>query len=267
MGLMFDSIVKSRTLPTVVGPLFPCGANLAIGNALAAAAAHILVGAAEKDRLRSDTYQRLNIGTMAYSAISIWGFMMAWPFSGPAGAFCHVYSLLVCLNGWRTGVAGIRKTKTFTGEIVSGTISAAKRLVDLKEGGLVSTGYALATGFLGIMALHEAAILLLKPINSSVLSRKYIGLGRLVLGTSMSFILKHASDQGRLGRTTFIQLNGAMALSAMSFAGSMIAPMFICQANVASRVLKLAGLFAVSGFFFGSVGMKNYIEKKKIIDV
>mmetsp|Transcript_41422 Transcript_41422/g.81171 ORF Transcript_41422/g.81171 Transcript_41422/m.81171 type:complete len:370 (-) Transcript_41422:410-1519(-) len=263
-GLAFDALVKSRTLPAVVGPLLPAGANIAVGNALAAAVASILVSAAAKNRLGSDTYRRLNLAVVVYSAVSFMGYLAAWPFTGPAGAFCHVYGALVHMNGWTTGIAKEGGKTTLMAEFLRGTADTARGLVRWGEGGAKSAGYAAATGLLGVMVLHEAALLALKPIDPSIIARKYVGLGRLLLASFLSYTMKDASDRGRLEGTTFIQLNGAMAAAAISAAAVMVAPAVTGNAAcVAPRVLQMAGIFGAAGIFYAVAGIGSLLKNRE----
>lgn len=194
---------------------------------------YILKGAAAHDRLSSDTYKRLNLSVVAYSTVQL-----LMPFTSRVeDLFLKGPALLALVNGvkgYSYGVLGWDKSKSIGSmrvDIKAGFLSSIMGLQTVKQ---QSIGYLVGILFLAAMSnakLLELCKILVVPseegVSKSVMILSRVSrLARLGLMTSIVYTLKDAADRGRLGGTTFVQLNYVMAAAflSMSFYLSQVGP-------------------------------------------
>jgi hypothetical protein len=209
----------------------------------------ILRGAAMHDRLSSDTYKRLNLSVVAYSLMQfllpVTGWMDRLFFKLPA-----ILALINGVKGYGYGQLGwdkSKKTSSIIPDIKEGFSSSIKGLATYNN---QSIGYVIGTTFLGTMAvvkLLELLRIMIFPagettanVSMMILSRAS-RIARLGLMTSIMYTLKDAADRGRLGGTTFIQLNYLMtaAFLTMTFYLSPTGPTTLGTISGALSVLTL----------------------------
>jgi hypothetical protein len=209
----------------------------------------ILRVAAMHDRLSSDTYKRLNLSVVAYSLMQfllpVTGWMDRLFFKLPA-----ILALINGVKGYGYGQLGwdkSKKTSSIIPDIKEGFSSSIKGLATYNN---QSIGYVIGTAFLGTMAvvkLLELLRIMIFPagettanVSMMILSRAS-RIARLGLMTSIMYTLKDAADRGRLGGTTFIQLNYLMtaAFLTMTFYLSPTGPTTLGTISGALSVLTL----------------------------
>jgi len=228
---------------------------------------YILKGAAQSDRLGSDTYKRLNLSIILYAFVQQLlpamglGLSGRLFFKGPA-----LLTLANGIKGYGYGCLGWDKTKgvnTILLDLKEGIISTLQGLTVVKA---KSAGYVLGTFLLGSMSLikvKELCTMLFIPSAQapstyyqifSRLSR----LARLGLMTTILYTLKDASDRDRLKGTTFIQLNfmAAVALLSMVF---YLSPSLGKNSQTTILMMLASGCSAMTLF----EGMTNFLKAKK----
>jgi hypothetical protein len=216
------------------------------GPLLVAGVSHILRGAAQHDRLSSDTYKRLNLFLAVYGMLSLSMALLApETFHGPLFIVPPVFATVNAIKGYGYGVLGWdkKKKKSSSGrsllqsDIWNGFQETVKNLFSLPKGSSTtenivsisslakSIGYLAATWAVALLAVGKAwdivqlaagggAAAGTAPTKILIASR-CSRLARLTLLSSILYTLKDAADRNRLTGTTFIQLN---ALSSWAFA-------------------------------------------------
>ena len=206
------------TLTALVKYKFSYGASfIAAGIVLPAGFAYILKGAAENDRLSSDTYKRLNLMLGAYALIGLLAKDIITTFHAGWVATCFV-AVVNSIKGFGYGLKGWElKPTPIVAEFVEGaraTIATLMRLpktlsaAGYQASTLAFTAWKLSTLWkLGTLYLlnHGKGMLLAEPTNRCLALAFQIK--KLLLLQVMSFTLKDAADRERLNGTTFIQLN------------------------------------------------------------
>ena len=203
----------------------------AAGYGMGAGLCHILASANENDRMSSDTYLRLNLGLLGFSAIGILFFPAeaGFFFRAPPAILLSLvltcaqgYGLLLSFLGWRRGVdpTAIRSIEELVQELKDGTIATLRGLrVDNAKQALGYRNcllFVVAGIFSNMMegnfnfryreALHRSWFDV--SLNGSAVSR-------LFMVATMIYSLKDAGERNRLSGTTFIQLNGLIGVWAM----------------------------------------------------
>lgn len=186
---------------------------------------YILKGAAQNDRLGSDTYKRLNLSIIFYAFVQqilpAMGLGLSGKlfFKGPA-----ILTLINGIKGYGYGCLGWDKAKGMTtvfSDLKEGILSTLQGLTVVKA---KSAGYILGTVMLGIMSLVKAKELCTMVFVPSIVSpttyyqifSRLSRLSRLGLMTTILYTLKDASDRDRLKGSTFIQLNFLAAAALLS---------------------------------------------------
>lgn len=250
----------------------------AAGYAMAGGLCHILASANDKDRLSSDTYVRLNLGLLAFSALGVWfvpaeaGFFFRFP---PAVALSLIlilaqgYGSLLSFLGWRRGVdpTAIKSIEELAQEVKDGTISTLR--------GLRVENASKALGYRNCLLIVIAGIFsnvmegnfnfrYRQALNRSWFDVSLNGsaVSRLCMVATMIYSLKDAGERDRLSGTTFIQLNAMIGIWALLVAmGQSIYPLgFAFYRGVE--------MGAFSGFFL-TKAVKSVMQKqqsKKLLD-
>jgi hypothetical protein len=191
------------------------------GHVLAAGLAYILVGAAQKeDRLKSDTYKRLNLSLVAYGAVGLSMVGLTSQFRTPMFVLPPLLAFINSIKGYTYGALGWDK-KSKSGKIVSdlmeGTKSTLLSMLTIPKN-IKALGYLGATLMVETMKIHklvEIVQLAQAGANRLTIAIMLSRFGRLALFTTVLYTLKDAADRGRLEGTTFIELN---LLSSSAFA-------------------------------------------------
>lgn len=204
----------------------------ASGPLLAAGFAHILSDAASNDRLKSETYKRLNLVLGQYGLIGlIAAFFVKQLRQQPL--LWIIPSLIAMVNsikGYGYGLKGWELEKTSAvDDLVQGTKTSIKCLLSVPKN-ISSAGYLAATltmGTLTTLKLLEILQLVVQTgisdsYNSAVIGTRVLRYSKLTLLTAATFTLKDAADRGRLQGTTFVELNYMVALALGSFASTYI---------------------------------------------
>jgi len=228
---------------------------------------YILKGAAQNDRLGSDTYKRLNLSIISYALVQQLlpamglGLSGRLFFKGPA-----LLTLVNGIKGYGYGCLGWDKAKgmnTILSDLKEGTISTLQGLTVVKA---KSAGYILGTFLLGFMSLikvKELCTMLFIP-SAQVASTYYqifsrlSRLARLGLMTTILYTLKDASDRDRLKGTTFIQLNFMAAIALLSMV-LYLSPSLGKNGQITILMMLGSGISAFTMF----KGLTNFLKVKK----
>jgi uncharacterized membrane protein (UPF0136 family) len=224
------------------------------GNvSLPAGTAYIMISAAENDRLKSDTYKRLNLALLGYGVVGL--------STTATKKFLYIPFLLSIVNsvkGYTYGVLGWDKKNSDT-SLVSDLVTGAKRTIagflsvpkDLK-----SFGYSAALLLVGSMTLIPVKdIFTALQAGESLHSVSFLlsKFARYAFLSVALYTLKDAAERDRLGGTSFIQLNylSALVMSANS----------VWLGGFANKVGTTAAGFA--GFFVFN-GLSSYFERNTV---
>mmetsp|Transcript_8325 Transcript_8325/g.10917 ORF Transcript_8325/g.10917 Transcript_8325/m.10917 type:complete len:312 (-) Transcript_8325:325-1260(-) len=186
-----------------------------VGPLLASGVSFILIGAANSNRLTSDTYKRLNLALIQYGLLGfISGIFMGqkplWFISCFITVVNSVKGYGYGLKGWELGNASLKD------DIMSGLKANLKSMTKIPN--LKSAGYLAATLTVGTLQLAKIAELFNIVTTGGgkfLFGTRLFRFIKLMLLNVIVFSLKDAADRDRLEGTTFIQLN---ALSSISFA-------------------------------------------------
>lgn len=228
---------------------------------------YILKGAAQNDRLGSDTYKRLNLSIISYAFVQQLlpamglGLSGRLFFKGPA-----LLTLINGIKGYSYGCLGWDKAKgmnTISSDLKAGIQSTLQGLTVVKA---KSAGYILGTlllGFMTLMKVKELCTMLFIPSAHTPLTYYQIfsrlsRLARLGLMTTILYTLKDASDRDRLKGTTFIQLNFMTAVALLSMV-LYLSPSLGKNGQTTILVMLASGISAMTLF----KGMTNLFKAKK----
>jgi len=187
---------------------------------MAAGISYIMIGAAENDRLASDTYKRLNIALFEFGAAGFlagvgmrlgvsFNFSAAWLLMFFVSIVNSIKGYGYGLKGWELGDAGAGA------DLTNGMKANLKTMTQIPN--IKSAGYLVATLFIGFLKMQKLVQVFCGRSLSQIVN-PLIGLARLMVMTIALFTLKDAADRDRLEGTTFIQLNALSSLSFLSWA-------------------------------------------------
>lgn len=224
----------SMLIATTKVPLFGAPSLMVAGIS------YIMIGAAENNRLASDTYKRLNIALFEFGAAGLLAGLgmrlgatvklnAAWLLMFFVAVVNSIKGYGYGLKGWELGDASASE------DLIKGMKLTLKTMVQIPN--IKSAGYLAATLFIGFFKLQKLGEVFCGQGLSKIVT-PLIGLARLMVLTIVLFTLKDAADRDRLEGTTFIQLNALSSLSFLAWAA------FRGTAGTSLRPL----LGAISGF-------------------
>lgn len=255
--LAIYSLVSAAMLiaPTVKNGLdmLAVAGNYAAGPISAAGFCYILIGAAQNNRLSSETYKRLNLELSHYGAVYLAAALLvkcsAGPLTGgmkkllsPVLLFASFVSFVNGIKGWSYGSKGWDRQSgesSFLNDFVDVFFRSWIRILGVVPKSMASLGYLAATllaASLKLCKLVEIAQLLLPEIMATVatggtpisaasaglITTRLIRFSKLSLLTASCLTLKDAADRNRLTGTTFIQLNGLVSVTFGFMAGTLL---------------------------------------------
>jgi hypothetical protein len=223
--------------------------------ALPAGLSYILISAAANDRLGSDTYKRLNLAMLEYSAL---GSLVVLLGKGRNKilALAFVLSLINCVKGYTYGVLGWNKQNdaSLIKDVVQGTKDTINGFFTAPKS-ITSLGYLIATTMVASFKVEKLTevvkFISMNSIFAEGLAMPLAQFNRLALITLSLYTLKDAADRNRLGGTTFIELNYLCSLS-LGIHGAFY------TGGIRTPFGALSALFAV---FCGFVGLKEFTKK------
>lgn len=214
------------------------------GPLVTSGVSYIMIGAAENDQLKSDTYKRLNIALIEYGLVGfIAGMTMklnvAWKFACFVLFVNSIKGYGYGLKGWELGKACAKD------DMISGMKYNLKAMFKIPN--IKSAGYLAATLTVGVLKLRKLAeVLKISRTGggSYILGTRLFSLARMMVLTIVMFTLKDAADRDRLEGTTFIELNALASISFALWAAYLSSPIF--------------GIFSA----FTTINMVSSIKKK-----
>ena len=227
--------------------------SLVSGHALVAGVSTIMASAAENDRLKSDTYKRLNLAMLGYALLSLKVLSLT---DAPKYVILpFAISIVNTIKGYTYGVLGWDKKNMDTSlgkDFLSGFVSTPKGLFSIPTN-LKSLGYLSAFSLFARQAVVK--LLSLKATDGgAAMIKPLTQFGRMVFFLSILYTLKDAADRDRLKGTTFVQLN---YMSALFMATNTI----MVAATVGSIPSLIPAAYTV---FFALNGVSSFFERQKV---
>jgi len=262
LRLLLSKVSRATTLPFFI-------IYVATGPLLASGLTYILAGAAENDRLKSDTYKRLNLLTACFGCLGLVTYRKLFN-SSKLFLITYLISMINSIKGYGYGVRGWTLREGNSSAYVEDILQGTKNSFQTFFGSITnvkSAGYLLGTTLVKALALSKLIEIVNLTIQGGgavlssplVLSRVY-RLSKLALVSGIMFTLKDAADRDRLNGTTFIQLNFLASFFWLSMAG------YIIESGAIANDVMVKVIAAVSLFFTGftaSNGVTSIMEKKK----
>jgi hypothetical protein len=257
------------------------------GPLLVAGVSHILRGAAQYDRLSSETYKRLNLFLAAYGILSLSMALLApETFRGPLFIVPPLFATVNAIKGYGYGVLGWdkKKKKSSSGRSIlqsdlwNGCQETIKSLFSLPKRSTTTTrndaasslaksiGYLVATWVVTLLAVGKAwdIVQLLAGGGAAagaastkiLIASRCSRLARFTLLSSILYTLKDAADRNRLTGTTFIQLNALSSWAFATMAGTFLfTSVAFCLIFVVMCVLCRALPYILPLLFCGAPGI------------
>lgn len=218
-AVIYSVLGLSTLAPMLARPSFAPFALFYAGSpVLAAGIAYILSGAAENDRLSSETYQRLNFVLSQYgllwlvSAYLIKGSTRDLVVTNPLVIFASLSAFINGLKGWAYGAKGWDKAAntTFAKELIS-LVKNALKVVVSKPKNIRATLYLATTLFalfLKVTKIWEIVTMLsISSVTEAMVATRLLAYAKIVLLGTSALTLLDAANRDRLKGTTFIELN------------------------------------------------------------
>jgi len=240
------------------------------GNILAGGLAFILKDAAENDRLRSDTYKRLNLFTAWY------GFLMSIItvkiFKPPQLLLVtHLIAMINSIKGYGYGARGwtLREGVPFSEDLAQGVKGTIRSMFRTFPKDVKSAGYLLGTAVVKIIAIFKCIEVINIFLGGGGITflfwTRLHRCSKLGLLSVCMYTLKDAADRDRLDGTTFIQLNFLSSLVWASMLGYILFRNPLAVLGTKSTLeptvtAALAGFFAL---FTAGNGIVSIVEKEK----
>ena len=186
------------------------------------------------ERLRSGTYRRLNL---ALAAASLWmgaatAFMPAFAYGYDmypaafkvAATAAHALTAALCLGVWGRTVASSpppqgghyvpRIVRGFVGSLTSLAPKAASDDPDAAAGGDGRNEYAMCAMLFGYFALQPVVSAFPLATVPAILGKRLsrAASGWTFLAAVVAYVLKDATERGRIGASTFVTLRRGLAL-------------------------------------------------------
>jgi len=241
------------------------------GSVLASGLAFIQKGAAENDRLRSDTYKRLNI-FMAWHGFLVSIITLKALFGpDPLALMTNVIAMVNSIKGYGYGARGwtLREGVPFVEDLTQVVKNTVQGMIGSFPQNMKSIGYFLGTATVGTLKISkgmEVGKLLIQSGGSIsfLVGTRLFRCTKLGLLAVCMYNLKDAADRDRLNGTTFIQLNFLCSLVWASMAYYIYEryPLALLGTRATLRPTITAALAGFLALFTASNGILSIAEKK-----
>lgn len=228
-------IPAQAPIPNVSGPLLTAGIS------------YLLMGAAENNRLSSDTYKRLNLALMGYGALTFLSGILGSGQLGLLWLATRFMAVITSLQGYGYGLWGWDLSINDCSakeDIWKGVKSSLQSMKQIPQTPTL-VGYWVATIVMEGLKLQKLFELLKSPSGYNLFP-----FARLLVMTMTLFTLKDAADRNRLEGTTFVALNYMTSVSLAAWA-----------AASASFRVPLRGIFAAISILTAYNGISSMQKK------
>jgi len=235
-AVIYAMLGLSTLIPIFLRPaMAPIALNYAGGPTLAAGVAYILAGAAENDRLGSDTYKRLNFFLSKFGFLWLAAAVLvrqvtplsrgAKILSNPLVVLASLSALVNGIKGRGYGVKGFDKAnkKSYLGDLLDLAKNSIQIIVSPNIPNVKAGFYMAGTAFIGGLTVSKLVDLtkMLMGVGGQTLDLAKVGswamaFAKINLLTAAMCCLADAAKRDRLEGTTFIELN---ALSSFTWFG------------------------------------------------
>jgi hypothetical protein len=284
-GYMFSKYALMELIPAFLflTGLGSIGDKLATvsGYCIAAGLSHILAGAAENERLGSDTYKRLNLALNVFHLISLAAFngmLCLFPkrrigiVFAVITIFIHGFGGLATYRGWNCSLGEDRNRWE---ELGSGVVSTCRTMWTSKGRGSAYRNALMLVVLQILGILNSARNDLINGATRLIVSINALQMAGAVLIFAMVYSLKDAGERGRLTGTTFIQMHflvsiwsllGMSSILPSSFAlinNCVVLTLLVPTVGIAQLTasVRTAPVFVVLGLLFFAAGYFDRQEK------
>lgn len=226
----------STLIPGIMKPsLFALAINYSSGPLLASGIAYILIGAAENDRLGSDTYKRLNLFLSVFGILWLVAAIFikktdqlmhgAKIVANPLVVFASFSAVANGIKGWAYGAKGWDKAGNTTyiedfKELVKSSWDILVSPIKNMRAGL----YLAGTAYVALLKLFHLQMLFgvgRETITAARYGSWFIAFAKLQLLFMASLTLVDAAKRDRLAGATFIELNVMSAFAWIATSGKL----------------------------------------------
>jgi hypothetical protein len=211
-------------------------------------------------RLRSETYQRLNLGVALSSLLAV----VVSPRPPLSVVIARAGCALLCLEVWSqsSGSAGnpLAEMVTIVRDTVGSVCRSAQLMLTGGKGGvdtkpLLSRSYAILAASFGALAVSSLAAPEMTANALYPLAAPVLAPGRAASWASLvaitAYTLADAAARGRIGASTFRLLNLGLLLSCVAHLSTQLLP--IIASGAALAISPLASALSVSTFAVGGL--------------
>lgn len=213
-----------QALALMIKDKTPNGVYYASGPLMVSTITYILKGAANNNRLTSDTYKRLNLYMIQFGFISIVA-LLKLSTNHKLKFIPYFITMVNCIKGYGYGVKDWSLKKegslSFIQDFTNGCKNSIKTLFTLPKN-IPSIGYFFMTitaGIWKLMKLIEIYYNYIGGSDNNILLKGLFQYNYYAILTAISFTLKDAADRNRLDGTTFIELNFIISFVWITMAG------------------------------------------------
>lgn len=227
----------------------------ASGPLIASGLCYILNGAAENNRLASDTYKKVNIVMAKYG---LFGFAAGILMSlSPAWNLACVITMINSTKGYGYGLKGWElkevSAKDDLVSMIKDTVTSMTKADSIKSKGYLITSIVMLVVTIG--KFLEIMNLVVSKSGGNMIGTRMFRFTKYMLFTLLMMVLKSASDRNRLEGTTFIQMNMMAAIGYSSWVAYLVTEY--------GKLTQFGALMVACSIFTGANGILSIRQKLK----